>query len=131
MMPMLFKTQAWVRTPGALRSGAKAEDNIPLHRDCQLGSWVQIPLILLTPDPHFLGRGESGNRVPGLVPQSCRREKVSLSRIGTSDQAGRAPVKITPAELAALGVDSKASRSLPGSAWPRQDAGSTKKWLPG
>lgn len=49
MMPMLFKTQAQVRMPGALRSGARAEDNIPLRRDCQLGSWVQIPLTLLNP----------------------------------------------------------------------------------
>lgn len=67
-MPLLFKTHAWVRTPGAFSSRAEAEGNTPLCKHCQLGSWVQIPLTLLTPDSSFLGRGgESGKRAPGLV----------------------------------------------------------------
>lgn len=65
---MLFKTQAWVRVPGALSSGAAAEGNTRLCQDCQPSSWVQIPPNLLTPDSHFRERGEeSGNRASGLV----------------------------------------------------------------
>lgn len=65
---MLFKTQAWVRVPGVLSSGAAAEGNAPLCQDCQPSNWVQIPLTLLTPDSHFRERGgESGNQASGLV----------------------------------------------------------------